>query len=309
MLFFVIAVLCALQLRAFAHGQEMEPSPSYCSADAVPCGGPDPACCPSGFNCNFRRGIPVCRNPKNPYKGGYNHQPCLDPYFTTCDLIGISGFCCPIGTICFNDGTDRTVYCIDVHGTTSPSLPSATSGAIPSASSIPGNDSRIIYAPSDAWNISNTDTNCKRSNFLYTTDTINASISFSYFGPSIEVHTVTAPNGGVFSIAVDGFNTSSTIDTFSGPGQPLPLCYPNRFPPMAITPTGFSSQKDHTITLVFIGPSVNAPANSSTVKSIGQVNLFAIPSFTYSNRAISSYAYVNVYVLFIVPFSALFFII
>jgi hypothetical protein len=90
---------------------------------------------------------------------------------------------------------------------------------------------------------------------------------------------------------VDGFNTSSTIDTFVGSvDAAVPLCFPYQFPPFAITPPEFSSQRNHTITLVFIGRSVDVPANVSTV--IGQFHSFAMPDLTavtaLSNHAISN---------------------
>jgi hypothetical protein len=113
----------------------------------------------------------------------------------------------------------------------------------------------------------------------------------AFKGPSIEINVVNAPNGGVFSIVVDGFNTSSTIDTFVGTvDDGVPLCSTYQFPPFAITPPEFSSQQDHTITLVFIGRSGDVPANISTI--IGQFHSFAMPDFN-ALPASSNYATSN----------------
>ncbi|KAF8965065.1 hypothetical protein BDZ97DRAFT_1659464, partial [Flammula alnicola] len=194
--------------------------------------------------------------------------------------------------LCYYGGVDKTVTCIDAYGTTESAYPSATTGVVPSATPVLGNDTRFVYAPSHAWNISKTDANCTLTNLLHTTDTLNATISFNYSGPSVTMHVVTAPNGGVFSVVVDGFNTWSTIETFSGTSdQPFPLCYQYQFPPFVITPPGFASRENHSLTLVFIGPSNSLPANTS--KSIGQFNAFAIPDFVYPTISTTSENYAS----------------
>jgi len=86
------------------------------------------------------------------------------------------------------------------------------------------------------------------------------------------VHTVTSPNGGVFSVWLDGFNTTTNIDTSSQRGgYSLPLCYPLQFPPFLVTPPGFETHTNHTLMLVYIGPSPDS--TNSTV----QFDSFAIP--------------------------------
>ncbi|KAF8961638.1 hypothetical protein BDZ97DRAFT_1193405 [Flammula alnicola] len=90
------------------------------------------------------------------------------------------------------------------------------------------------------------------------------------------VNVVTSPNGGVFGVLVDGFNTTSTIDTFSGPGtESLPVCYPYQVPPFAAIPPGYQSRSNHTLTLVYVGPSSSAPQGTNT--SIVQFDSFSIP--------------------------------
>lgn len=91
-------------------------------------------------------------------------------------------------------------------------------------------------------------------------------------GPSVRIHT--SPRGGVFEVFVDGFNTSTPIDTYSPEDPLLPLCYPVQFPPFVAHPPDLATI-DHIITLVYTGPSPRAPAgtNSSEV----QFDSFAIP--------------------------------
>ncbi|KDR77572.1 hypothetical protein GALMADRAFT_65596, partial [Galerina marginata CBS 339.88] len=212
--------------------------------------------------------------------------------------------------ICFNGGIDKIIQCVDSLGTTASSYPSATTGIVPSATPILASDSRILYAPSEAWNQSTTDVNCTSSNLVYTTDTVNATISFNYSGPSIEIGVLNALNGGMFSVVVDGFNTTSTIDTYIGPGaDQLPMCIPYQFPPFAVTPPHFSSEENHTITLVFIGPSTDAPTNVNM--SIGQFNRLAIPdlvAFSKSSNQASSTTERSIehYLLLVVPWVALY---
>lgn len=106
---------------------------------------------------------------------------------------------------------------------------------------------------------------------------------FSHSGLSVEADVLTSFNGGVFSIIIDGFNTTSTIDTYAGNPTDnatiFPLCYPNRFPPMGLIPQQYFSKGSHTISLVFIGASPNAQSpNSSQVT--GQFVGFSIPDLS-----------------------------
>ncbi|PPR05774.1 hypothetical protein CVT26_010165 [Gymnopilus dilepis] len=158
-----------------------------------------------------------------------------------------------------------------------PALPSATTGFIPTSTPVLNSDSKVLYSPSDAWNKSANGPDCAQSGSLYLTHGVNASISFNYTGPSVVVNTISSQNGGRFSVVVDGFNTTSEIDTntASGGNTSLPLCYPLQFPPFVITPPGYETRINHTIELVFIGPSQSTA--ESTNMSIGQFDSFAIP--------------------------------
>jgi hypothetical protein len=98
------------------------------------------------------------------------------------------------------------------------------------------------------------------------------------------VHTVTSSQGGVFAVFVDGFNTTSTIDTFSD-NDTLPLCYPVQFPPFRIPPPTLASQNQHSIMLLYEGPSPKAP--NGTVSSNMQFDAFAIPEFETSSTGTS----------------------
>ncbi|PPQ74470.1 hypothetical protein CVT26_001106 [Gymnopilus dilepis] len=198
----------------------------------------------------------------------------------SCEVIGMPALCCPIGTSCFNNGIDSVVTCVDAHGTTALALPSATTTTIPSATRVPPTDPRIVFSPPDAWNVSHTDTSCTQSGIVYATDILNATVSFNYSGPSIEFDTVTGPDGGIFLVLIDDFNTTSTIDTFSGQGQELPQCFHSQFPPMAIIPPNFSEQDNHSVTLMFIGKSSWALANAT--RSVGRFSSLSIPRFDYS---------------------------
>ncbi|PPQ98276.1 hypothetical protein CVT26_013520 [Gymnopilus dilepis] len=158
-----------------------------------------------------------------------------------------------------------------------PAYPSATTGVVPTATPIPNSNSAIVYFPSDAWNKSKISPNCSQSQSVYVTQTVNATVSFNYTGPSIVVNTISSHNGGLFSVLVDGFNTTSAIDTNTaiGGNVSLPTCYPIQFPPFVITPPNYQSRTNHTIELVFIG-SAPTPAQGTTA-SVGQFDSFAIP--------------------------------
>jgi len=92
------------------------------------------------------------------------------------------------------------------------------------------------------------------------------------------VHTVTSENGGVFSVIIDNFNTTTLIDTYSGPGDAaLPTCYPRQFPGFIRTPPGYANGTSHTISLVYIGPSMDSPPNTA---STVQFDTFSIPDFS-----------------------------
>lgn len=206
-----------------------------------------------------------------------------------------------IGTVCYNDGVSNAASCIDAYGTTSSSYPSATTGFVLSATPVAIDDPGVLYSPANAWSSSSTVPNCTSSGSLRVTSTINSTVSFNYTGkhflllpvnhvytldpsgPSIMVHVVTTPQGGVFSVFVDDFDTMSTLDTFSDNNTQLPLCYPVQFPPFTASPPGLASRNQHSITLMYTGPSPNAP-NGTTSASV-QFDSFSIPIFKSSSSA------------------------
>ncbi|KDR67421.1 hypothetical protein GALMADRAFT_147196 [Galerina marginata CBS 339.88] len=192
----------------------------------------------------------------------------------------------PIGTSCRALQTDNIIHCIDALGTTTLALPSATTGLVPSATPVMGDDQSIVYSPSEAWQVSNTDSTCSVSKSLHVTNTTNASVSYNFTGPSIMVRTITSLNGGVFSVWIDGINTTSNVDTFANPGNTsLPSCYPLQFPPFAVTPPGFETHSNHTITLIYTGPS---EFSQDGTPSAVEFDSFAIPDFHSSLTATSS---------------------
>ncbi|KJA21290.1 hypothetical protein HYPSUDRAFT_739261 [Hypholoma sublateritium FD-334 SS-4] len=189
-----------------------------CTDGTIPCGY-GAVCCPPSDICNFNRGIPACENLAQPLISGFQGAPCADPYLNDFSFVGIAGFCCPIGTVCFNNGLNNVVSCINTYGTTASAFPSATQGFIPAATAVPNSNADIIFDPPEAWNSSAPSPSCSSSDGeeqLRVTSTLNATISFNYTGPSIMIHTVTSSQGGVFSLLVDDFNTTDIIDTFSG---------------------------------------------------------------------------------------------
>ncbi|TFK33431.1 hypothetical protein BDQ12DRAFT_615298, partial [Crucibulum laeve] len=181
--------------------------------------------------------------------------------------------------ICFNKNSETVVSCIDAYGTTASSYPSSTTGFVPSATPILIDDQKVTYNPPGAWSNSTSVPSCSSEKFLRVTNVTNATISFSYTGPSVMIQTVTSPNGGVFSLLFDGFNTTDVIDTYSGSKFTLPTCFPAQFPPFNIPPPNFGTQNNHTVTLIYSGRSPNAPGHNAN-SSIVQFASFAIPDFS-----------------------------
>ncbi|KAJ2934252.1 hypothetical protein H1R20_g2854, partial [Candolleomyces eurysporus] len=77
------------------------------------------------------------------------------------------------------------------------------------------------------------------------------------------IRTIPSKTGGVFSLVIDGFNTTSYIDTYipnastadEARGESLnSSCYRvHQFPPMNIVPPGYENRETHTVSLVYIG--------------------------------------------------------
>lgn len=99
------------------------------------------------------------------------------------------------------------------------------------------------------------------------------------------INTITSPNGGVFTVTVDGFDTGSKIDTYIAPGASFLTCFPVQFPPFISAPPDFGSRNDHTITLTFIGASHDAP--EGIISNI-QFDSFAIPNHDSASRLSSN---------------------
>ncbi|KAF8165646.1 hypothetical protein B0H34DRAFT_247096 [Crassisporium funariophilum] len=256
-----------------------------CTAGTSPCS-PRDTCCPSGSFCNFNRGIPVCIDPQFPIITGFDHNSrCADPYLMDCSqLIGVGGFCCPIGTVCYNNGLDQHVSCVDAYGTTASSFPSATVSVVPSATPVPIDSPAVQFNPSNAWNSSSAPiSNCIPGNIVRVTNVVNATVSFNYTGQSILIHTVKSPRGGVFSMTVDSVPLNDTIDTFNAGGE---LCFPVQFPPFRKPPPGFALRNDHSITLSFQGPSKNAPKDITSIDV--QFGSFAIPQVQTAGSALTT---------------------
>jgi len=126
------------------------------------------------------------------------------------------------------------------------------------------------------------------------------------------VHTVTSSMGGVFSVWADGVDTDTTIDTFFTQGnQKFPLCYPLQFPPFMVTPPGFEMHSNHTLTLIYTGPSKFA--RNATVISTVQFDSFATPNLqsrfaSSSSDTLIGLADIQIYVLFVYIYLAVYLI-
>jgi hypothetical protein len=176
------------------------------------------------------------------------------------------------------------------------------------------NSSDVTFEPNDAWVASNIDANCTTNDLTYTTSLINSTVSFNYSGPSVEIHIISSPFGGIFSIVVDGFNTTSVIDTYADSDNDgaatNTVCFPFRFPPFAITPTDYGSRNDHTISLVFVGQSPDAGPLFNASQAVGRINGFAIPELSgmvndaigYSNAPCTAFQIIMMVVLFVMAF-------
>lgn len=117
------------------------------------------------------------------------------------------------------------------------------------------------------------------------------------------VRTVSSSSGGVFTVFVDGVNTTNLVDTFSGPGDlSLPTCYPVQFPPFITTPPGYANRTNHNLTLIYTGVSELAPEGTNT--SFVQFDSFAIPDLASvlvptSNQGFMKLQNLNVYLLLV----------
>ncbi|KAK7045006.1 hypothetical protein R3P38DRAFT_2508272 [Favolaschia claudopus] len=231
--------------------------------------------------CNFKRGIPACEDLSQGLISQFGGQPCNDPYLFNCNLPDVPDTCCPIGTVCFHYVTDSFISCIDAVGVTATSFPS-TATFLPSSTpvSTDGNQ-KIIFSPPSAWNQNATVPSCASGSEIWTTSTLNASISFNFSGPSIMVHTVASTHGGAFSVTLDGTDTATIIDTYSGGRSGmLPECMSSQFPPLVKVPPTLLNETDHVLTLIYMGASPNAQGAGANISELNiQFDSFAIPVF------------------------------
>lgn len=242
-----------------------------CTADSAPCG-TSTTCCPTtGYQCVDRRGIPLCEADLEEVRAGFPGPPCANPYLYNCNL-SMGGFgCCPIGTMCYYGSLQSSpLVCKDVYGDPLPSH-SVDETNFVSPALVAANEN-VLFSPQRNWSISSFPGTCNSGATVHVTSTVHSNITFNYTGPSIRIHTVTSPIGGVFGVFVDGFNTTSTIDTFSSSGESG--CYPIQFPPFARAPPDQATKNQHSITLVYTGPSPDAANRSS---SEVRFESFAIP--------------------------------
>ncbi|RXW14211.1 hypothetical protein EST38_g11642 [Candolleomyces aberdarensis] len=109
------------------------------------------------------------------------------------------------------------------------------------------------------------------------------------------IRTIPSKTGGVFSLVIDGFNTTSYIDTYiPDPSTPEEArgeslnssCYRvHQFPPMNIVPPGYESRETHMISLVYIGAGPLLLGSDPRNLSV-QFDSFAMP--IYSEDQMSS---------------------
>ena len=111
------------------------------------------------------------------------------------------------------------------------------------------------------------------------------------------VRTIPSKTGGAFSLLIDGFNTSTSIDTYYGnastseeaQGKSLNTnCYRvHQFPPVILVPPGYESRDTHTVSLVYIGAGESLLGTAPQDLSV-QFDSFALP--IYSEAEMSSAA-------------------
>jgi hypothetical protein len=114
------------------------------------------------------------------------------------------------------------------------------------------------------------------------------------------VRTIPSKTGGAFSVFIDGFNTSTKIDTYDGnastweeaQGESLNTsCYRVRqFPPVVLVPPGYESRETHAVSLVYVGAGEKLLGTAPQDLSV-QFDSFALP--IYLEAQMSSGARVN----------------
>jgi hypothetical protein len=103
------------------------------------------------------------------------------------------------------------------------------------------------------------------------------------------VRTIPSRTGGLFSLIIDDFNTSSYIDTYSpdassiegARGQGLNAsCYSvQQFPPVGGVPPGYESRLTHRVSLVYMGAGRSLQGTDPQNLSV-QFDSFALPIYS-----------------------------
>ncbi|EAU82329.2 hypothetical protein CC1G_06639 [Coprinopsis cinerea okayama7 len=264
-----------------------------CAPNTIECGGAYKICCASDEMCNINRGIPLCLA-GDKWVNQYRHKRCeSDVDLFVCDAIEPATSCCPLGTICHWSTPESPIQCVDAMGVTVPAYPTATSIEKPPASAVPITDPAITFSREGAWNETglSDDLGCSTlSNTLRVTDVIGASVNFTFSG-NVIVHTVSHPRGGVFAVFIDGFNTSSIIDTYIGPTSvdpEGPVCRALQFPPFLVLPPGFEHRTEHTISLVYQGYYTENVPDRPSDGHFAQFDAFEVPIFATPEAQASS---------------------
>jgi hypothetical protein len=106
------------------------------------------------------------------------------------------------------------------------------------------------------------------------------------------VRTIPSRTGGRFSLIIDGFNTTTFLDTYdpiagdARAGNLNNSCYRVRqYPPMVIVPVGYETRESHTVSLVYVGAGENLLGTDPGNLSV-QFDSFALP--IYSEAQMSS---------------------
>lgn len=205
--------------------------------------------------------------------------------------------------MCHRREGDPFANCIDTYGSTKLPVPSSTIAvaSIPTEQAVAINSNSIVYTGN--WTDSSRVPSCAKSPSLRLSHQINSSVELNYTGksqalviiwdgrqttiiagPSIIFHAVRSRTGGAFSVIVDGFNTSSPIDTYTNSTLNFTECTPIRFPPFIKAPPDYLSRTNHTIKLVFQGVGFwgPLPADLASNKSMNvQFDSFAVPDDKY----------------------------
>jgi hypothetical protein len=104
-------------------------------------------------------------------------------------FILVTALMIAIGTVCLHYDTWNYMVCIDALGVTATgAYPSTATGFVPSSTPAASTDNAgLLFSPEQAWNKMADSPSCAISSMLWTTSTINASISFNYTGTQLNL--------------------------------------------------------------------------------------------------------------------------